>query len=136
MGWTPRNITDTELSLLRLLWANGPSTIRELTDALYPEPSHAKYATVQSLLDRLRQKKCVRRTKRGRANLFTATVTRTELVARRLRETADELCDGSMAPLLTHLARLTNPTPEEAEALASLVERLSAADERSGRDDR
>ena len=126
MSLKPRNITETELALLRLLWKSGPSTIRELTDQLYPEGSHSEYATVQSLLDRLQAKDCVGREKTGRVNIFTATISRAELVSRRLRETADALCDGSMAPLLSHLVRVSDPTAEEAEALERLVERLSA----------
>ncbi|MCD4750006.1 MAG: BlaI/MecI/CopY family transcriptional regulator [Thermoanaerobaculales bacterium] len=125
MSLKPKNISETELALLRLLWKSGPSTIRELTDQLYPAGSHSEYATVQSLLDRLEAKNCVRREKQGRVNVFTATISRTELVSRRLRETADALCDGSMAPLLSHLVRVSDPTPEEAEALERLVKRLS-----------
>lgn len=127
MTLTPRNITETELALLRLLWKDGRSTIRQLTDQMYPEGGHSEYATVQSLLDRLEGKSCVRREREGRVNVFTATVTRSELVARRLRETADALCDGSLAPLLSQLVRVSDPTPEEADALRGLVDRLEAA---------
>ena len=126
MSLKPKNISDTELALLRLLWKGGPSSIRELTDQLYPESSHSEYATVQSLLDRLERKGCVHREKQGRLNVFTPTISRTELVSRRLRETADALCEGSLAPLLSHLVRVSDPTPEEAEALERLVERLSS----------
>lgn len=125
MSLKPRNITETELALLRLLWKGGASTIRELCDQLYPEGAHSEYATVQSLLDRLQAKDCVRREKNGRVNVFTATISRGELVSRRLRDTADALCDGSLAPLLSHLVRVSDPTPEEAEALERLVERLA-----------
>ncbi len=125
MSLKPRNITETELALLRLLWKAGPSTIRELSDQLYPHGAHSEYATVQSLLDRLEGKDCVRRQKNGRVNVFTATISRGELVSRRLRDTADALCDGSLAPLLSHLVRASDPTPEEAEALERLVERLA-----------
>lgn len=126
MTLKPKNITETELALLRLLWKQGSSTIRELTDQLYPEGTHSEYATVQSLLDRLVAKDCVQREKQGRVNVFTAAISRGELLSRRLRETADALCDGSMAPLLSHLVRASEPTAEEAEALERLVERLSA----------
>ena len=125
MAWKPHSITDTELALLRLLWRDGPSTIRELTDELYEERTQSQYATVQSLLDRLANKDCVERTRAGRANIYTATVSRAELVARRMRDTADALCDGSLAPLLTHLVRISDPTPEETEALEKMIERLA-----------
>ena len=124
MVWRPRDITETELALLRLLWERETSTIRELTDEMYPDGTHSQYATVQSLLDRLDQKGCVERSKQGRVNVYSATVSRTELIARRLRETADALCDGSLAPLLSHLVASSDPTVEEVEALERMIERL------------
>jgi predicted transcriptional regulator len=124
MAWTAKDITETELAVLRLLWKEGPSTIRALTDRLYPEGTHSHYATVQSLLDRLEAKDCVSRTKDGRRNVFTATISRGELITRRLRETAESLCDGSVAPLLSHLTREVDLEPEELETLSKLVERL------------
>jgi predicted transcriptional regulator len=124
MPWIPRDITDAELAVLRLLWSLGPSTIRELTDHLYPDGTHSHYATVQSLLDRLEQKSCVTRSKRGRINVFRATIARGELIARRLREVADNLCDGSLAPLLSHLIDQVHLDEDELSALDGLIERL------------
>ncbi len=126
MTWTPRAITDTEQALLQLLWRHGQSTVRDLADRLYPGGTHSQYATVQSLLDRLERKGCVSRRKEGRVNVYKARVTRAEVIRRRLRETADALCDGSLAPLLSHLVELSDPTPEEADALERLVDRLAA----------
>ena len=40
-----RNVTDAELEVLKLLWDRGPSTIRQLTDRLYPDGGTAHYAT-------------------------------------------------------------------------------------------
>lgn len=128
---TERHPTDAELGVLRRLWRRGPSTVRELRDALYPDGGHAHHATVQSLLDRLEHKGCVSRAREGRAFRYAATVTRGDLVVRRLRDTADALCDGSLAPLLTHLVRGVDVSDDEARALEALVERLDR-----GREDR
>ncbi len=124
MPWTPRDITDAELAILRLLWRRGPSTIRELTDRLYPDGGHSHYATVQSLLDRLESKACVSRSKQGRVNVFTASVSRGELIARRLRATADALCDGSLAPVLTQLVGDAELSGDEIDELRRLIDRL------------
>jgi len=131
--WIPRDITNAELALLRVLWQQGPATIRQLTDLIYPEGGHSHYATVQSLLDRLEQKGCVSRERRGRVNVFTATISRAELISRRLKETAETLCDGSMAPLLTHLVGMTELSEEELSALGSLIDRLDDETDKGGR---
>jgi len=117
-------VTETELAVLRLLWNRGPSTIRDLTDDLYPDGGHSHYATVQSLLDRLQQKGFVGRTKEGRVNVFTTKVSRSELISRRLRATADSLCNGSMAPLLTQLVGSAELSSDEVDQLRNLVDRL------------
>ena len=124
MTWKPRDITETELAVLRLLWKRGPSTIRELTDRLYPNGGHSHYATVQSLLDRLQSKGFVDREKRGRINVFEAAISRGEVIGRRLRATADSLCEGSMAPLLTHLVGDVELSKDELDTLERLIDRL------------
>lgn len=128
MSWNGREVTDTELAVLRLLWKTDDATIRELTDALYPDGGHSHYATVQSLLDRLQAKGFVEREKEGRINRFQASVTRAELAGHRLRATADALFDGSMAPLLTHLVDSADFRPEEIIALREMVDRLDDGD--------
>ena len=67
------HVTDAELTVLKALWERGASTIRELTDALYPGGGAAHYATVQKLLERLEAKTCVKRRPRGRVNVYTAS---------------------------------------------------------------
>ena len=114
-------VTDAELAVLEHLWSAGPSTIRELTDALYPGGTAAHYSTVQKLLERLEAKECVERRPRGRANVFHPRVERGELIASRLRETADRLCGGSLAPLLTQLVDAGGLTADELESLRRLV---------------
>jgi len=118
----PSDVTDAELAVLKLLWERGPATIRELTDRLYPDGDAAHYATVQKLLERLQSKRCVGRKRQGRGHVYNAAVVREELIARRLRDTADRLCEGSLTPLLTHLAGTTRLSREELAALRRIVD--------------
>ena len=126
-----RNVTDAELEVLKLLWGRGPSTIRQLTDRLYPDGGIAHYATVQKLLERLEAKAHVRRRLEGRVNVFRAVVDRQGLIADRLRETADRLCEGSLTPLLTQLVGNADLSRAEVAQLRELVEHLEG-DEDSG----
>jgi BlaI family transcriptional regulator, penicillinase repressor len=135
MGRNGFEITDTELAVLRLLWKTDDATIRELTDALYPDGGHSHYATVQSLLDRLQVKGFVAREKVGRVNRYRSSVSRSELAGRRLRATADALFDGSMAPLLTHLVDKAHLRPDEITALRELVDQLDDGSSRRPKGD-
>ena len=118
------DVTDAELAVLKELWALGASTIRELTDRLYPGGATAHYATVQKLLERLESKRCVKRRGRGRANEYRATVQVADLIDHTLRGAAARLCDGSLVPLLTHLVNATQQDAEQVEELKRLVQRL------------
>ena len=125
MARRPRDVTDAELAVLRALWEGGPATIRALTDRLYPSGGVSEYATVQKLLERLEAKGHVARRAEGRPNVFRARVRREELVARRLRDTAQQLCDGSLTPILTQLVSAGRLSREELRELRRLVDRLS-----------
>ena len=122
MARPARDITESELSVLRILWDRGPATIRQLTDVLYPRGSAAQYATVQKLLDRMEAKGYVGRDRSLYVHVFAAALDRDELIGRRLRSLAETLCDGSMAPLLTHLARAKDLTDEDRLALRAIID--------------
>ncbi len=122
MGRPAQDITESELGVLRILWDQGTATIRQLTDILYPGGGAALYATVQKLLDRMEAKGYVRRDRSLYVHIFTAGLDRDELIGRRLRSLAETLCDGSLTPLLTHLARAKDLTAEDRMALRSIID--------------
>jgi predicted transcriptional regulator len=123
MARTPQDITDAELAVLNLLWRRGRSTVRELTDSLYPSGTGAHYATVQKLLERLELKKFVKRDRKPWPHQFDAKIDREELIGRRLQTTADKLCEGSMVPLMTHLVK-TQLTDADRKSLRGLLDQL------------
>src|SRR5439155_1744224 len=100
-----REITDAELSLLNELWQRPSATVQELTETLYGNPAAALLATVRKLLDRLEAEGCVTRDRTHWPHHYTAVLKREELAGKRLQAAADELYDGDLTPLLTHLVR-------------------------------
>jgi BlaI family transcriptional regulator, penicillinase repressor len=127
MARTPQDVTETELAILQLLWEQGAATIRQLTDALYPGGGTSHYATVQKLLERLESKDCVRRQRGGTAHTFVAAVDRDELIGRRLQAMAEQLCGGSLTPLLTHLVRARKLSARDRQKLRTLIDELDPA---------
>lgn len=103
---TPRDVTDAELAVLRTLWEVGPCTIRVVAARLYPPGGGAScHATVQKLLERLEAKGFVRRRRAGACYAFRACVGREELIRRRLRKLAEELCGGDVGALIECVRR-------------------------------
>ncbi len=121
-----RDVTDAELAVLQFLWVRTLATIRQLTDALYPEGKTSHYATVQKLLERLEAKGFVTRDRSASVHVFQATLERDELIGHQLRQMANKLCDGSLTPLLTHLVNAQGLSPEERRKLRELVDELDS----------
>jgi predicted transcriptional regulator len=137
MGRTPQDITDKELEILQVLWQHGAMTIRQITDVLYPDSRSSYYATVQKLLERLEAKGCVQRDRSATVHLFAAAVRRDDIVGRRLKAVADQLCDGAWTPLLTHLVQSRKLSDADREALRRLIDDLDRTDKkRRGKDAR
>jgi len=124
MERTPQDVTDKELEVLQFLWDSGRATVRQLTDALYPKGTAAQYATVQKLLERLEDKGCVARDRNHWPHVWEAAVAREELIGLRLRAMADQLCGGSLAPLLLHLIRSEPLSTRERQELRAFLEQL------------
>jgi predicted transcriptional regulator len=117
----PADVTDAELAVLNVLWERGPSTRRQLTDALYPGGGPSAYTTVQKLLERLEKKELVRGSSGPGVRTFTVLVQREQLINRRLYDVAEKLCGGSLTPLLMNLVRGQTLTAEELAELQELI---------------
>lgn len=124
MARPAKDVTETELSLLQILWDRGSATARELAEGIYPDYSSSQHASVQKLLERLEAKGCVRRNRGLWPHRFEAAIAREDLIGRRLQTTADALCDGEMQPLLTHLVREGKLSAEDRESLRALLDDL------------
>lgn len=133
MPRTPKDVTDAELALLRQLWDNGPATIRQLTDDLYPGGGASQYATVQKLLERLEDKGYIHRDRRSNVHIFEPAIGRDDLIGRRLQTIAENLCDGSLTPLLTHLVRAKSLSAADRQSLRKLINELDGPDKPRGR---
>jgi BlaI family transcriptional regulator, penicillinase repressor len=120
-----QDITEAELNLLQILWERGRCAIRQITDVLYAHAGPAQYATVQKQLERLEAKGFVQRDRTLFVHTFVAAVDRDELIGRQLRSMADRLCGGSLAPIVSHLARNRGLTAEQSQALRELVDSSS-----------
>lgn len=102
---TAKDIIDTELQVINVLWERGACSVREVCSLVYPEGTPSYYASTQTMLERLEQKKFVVRNRESYPHKYEASISRDEFIGRRLQATADKLCQGSLAPLLTHLVR-------------------------------
>lgn len=124
-----QDVTDAELAILQVLWEKKRATVRDLVGRLYPAGTTSDLATVQKLLKRLESKDCVVRDRSGWPHVFEPGIERDELIVRRLQNTADALCGGSLSPLLTNLVKTGNVTSDEVDRLRNLLDSFESAPE-------
>src|SRR5436853_6592259 len=142
MAREKQDVTDAEMAIMQVLWRRGESaqphvlaagappaaaaaaaSTRQIADEVYAGGADVvQYATVQKLLERLEAKGFVRRDRTLFVHLFSAAVAREELVGRRLRDMVDKLCEGSLAPVLSHLFKAKGLSDRERRALRELIQ--------------
>ena len=115
-----------ELGVLKALWDEGPATVREVLENLHRCGRRVAYTTVQTLLNRLEQKRYVTSNKSGLAYVYRAKVSRDRITRSRLRTLLAQLYDGAAGPLVLQLVRTEQLKPEEIEELHKLIEELDA----------
>ncbi len=133
MPISPQDITDAELAVLEQLWEQGRCTNRELAEAVYGDATTSRLTTVKKLLERLENKQLVARDRGGSVQTFEATVERKDVINRRLEAIADQLCDGSITPLLTHMVQSTKLTKRDRAELRALIDELDGATKKPAR---
>lgn len=126
MPRTPRDVTEAELSVLQVLWRLGPASVRQIVEAQQEEGIINQAATVQKLLERLEAKEWVIRDRSESVQRFVATADRDELIGRRLQGIAEELCEGSLTPLLSHLVKGDRLSAKDKKALRDLIDELDS----------
>ncbi len=124
MNKPSKDVTAAELAILEKLWEHGPASIKSLAEWLYGASTPSDIATVQKLLSRLEAKDCVTRDRSGWPQLFNALLDRQTLVAQRVQATADELCDGTLSSLLTHLVKSKKFDARQRQRLRRMLDEL------------
>jgi predicted transcriptional regulator len=128
-------LTQLELRILEVLWAQGKVSIREIQEA-FPQPRPA-YTTIQTTVYRLEGKKAVRRVRKiGNAHIFEATIARD---AARLRF-LDEILSffgGRALPMMAQLAEAGKLSLDDVREMEKTLRKLDAqkkAERRAGAD--
>ena len=115
-----RKPTDAELAILRVLWARGPSTVREVFDALGGEGA---YTTVLKLLQIMIEKGLVRRDESARTHVYEAADSEDQTQKQLVSDLLDRVFDGSAAKLVLQALESGKTTPAEVAEIRKLLEK-------------
>lgn len=117
-----RHPTDLELEILKTVWRNGPSSGRQVSDALAGtrQLAHTSVLTVMNIMVK---KGYLRRTKPGGTYLYEAIISEQATLRRMLGDLVERAFDGSAAAVMLHLLETADMDPDELKAVRQLISR-------------
>jgi BlaI family transcriptional regulator, penicillinase repressor len=119
-------LTELQLSLLRVLWTRGEATVQDMVEALRPERDLAP-TTVATLLSRLEKRRVVSHTTRTRQYVYRARVSESAVRASMVNGLTDTLFGGDVAALMSHLLDARAVSPGDLERVRDLIARAEAS---------
>jgi predicted transcriptional regulator len=114
--------TASELEILRVLWSRGPSTVREVFDALN-EQKETGYTTVLKLLQIMTVKGTVRRNEDQRAHVYEACQPAEKTKRQLAGDVLHRVFDGSASQLMIHALEGRKTSKKELEELRRLLDK-------------
>ena len=121
---TPKNPakpTASELEILRVLWGRGPSTVREVHEAL-SRKRPIGYTTVLKLLQIMTTKGTVRRNEGQRAHVYEASLPAEKTKRQLVADVLHRVFGGSASELMLHALQGRKTSRKEIEELRRLLD--------------
>ena len=114
---------DQELEVLRFVAEHAPASVREVAQQ-FGEPRGLARTTILTVMERLRRKGYLTRTRQGSVNRYTPRVAQAEVLQGLVREFVEKTLAGSLSPFVAYLAEAKGLTEPELAELRRLVEEL------------
>ena len=121
MKQSPQKPTASELEILRVLWGRGPSTVREVHDAL-KEKKALGYTTVLKLLQIMTAKGTVRRNETQRAHVYEACLPAEQTKRQLAGDVLQRVFEGSASQLMMHALAGRRASREEIGELRRMLD--------------
>jgi predicted transcriptional regulator len=119
MGKLPKP-TEAELAILGVLWNRGPSTVRQVHEAL-KAARKTGYTTVLKFMQIMHDKGLVARDEKPYAHVYEARLPRDQAQRTLVADLLDRAFEGSMSRLLLQALSSRKATPEELSEIRKIL---------------
>ena len=123
----PPRPTDAELAILRVLWELGPSTVRQVQEAL-AEAKETGYTTVLKLMQIMTEKGLVKRDEAERTHVYEARLTQEETQRQLVSDLLDRAFGGSAKQLVMQALATKKTSAKEMTQIQQLLDKLEGGD--------
>src|SRR5688500_8715510 len=110
--------TEAELKILAVLWAQGPSTVREVHSRI---GGAAGYTTTLKFMQIMTDKGLLTRDERGRSHVYRPAIAQERTQKHLVSELIDKAFGGSMRKLMLAALSAKRATPDELREIARLI---------------
>lgn len=125
---SPSGVGEQELALLEWVAEHGPVSVGEAARQYGDERGLAR-TTVQTMLERLRQKGHLRRSRRSGVYRYSSPHGPMKVLQRAVDSFVDGALRGAVTPLVAYLAEREEVSDEERRELERIVARLESEEE-------
>ena len=121
MGRLRPRPTDSELAILTILWERGPSTVRQVHEALADERDTG-YTTTLKLMQIMADKGLVTRNESARTHVYAAMASEEQTQRQLVKDLVDRAFGGSAAALVLQALNAEGATPAELREIRKLID--------------
>lgn len=114
-------LTPQELEIMKLVWERRDATVRDIYEALL-EKRKIAYTTVMTMMNILKNKGYLKKTKQERAFLYRPTHPKNQVIGGMLREFIDRVFNGAAEPLVVHLVKDKRLKEMDLQKIARMIE--------------
>ena len=115
--------TDAELSILRVLWERGPSTVRQVWEQIHPE-QRTGYTTVLKLMQIMAEKGLVKRDEAARSHVYEASFSQEQVQRQVIGHLLERLFSGSAPRLVLQALSAKKASPAELAEIRRLLDKM------------
>ena len=119
--------TESELSILQILWKLGPSTVRTVNDYLNKQ-REVGYTTTLKIMQIMNEKGLVYRNTDQRIHIYTAAVKESDTKNNLIQNLLDSTFSGSAKNLILQTLGHHTTTREELEEIKRLIQKIENKD--------
>ena len=116
--------TELELEILKIIWRDGASTVRQVQDALAPSRKLA-VTSVLTMMNIMVDKGYLSRKKEGPAHVYYPQVSEKVTARRMLKDLVNRVFDGSTEAVMVNLLESAKLNQTEIRKLRRLLKRKS-----------
>ncbi len=114
--------TEFELEILKILWRDGPATVREVREALARSRELA-YTSVMTIMGIMTKKKYLARSMQGASYVYRARISERATIRRMLRDLVERAFGGSATAVMLNLLETADIDEAEIRKLRELINR-------------